>query len=68
MTQVKEKRPAAAVAMSFAYAQELMPWDQISEELFRRTGKRISGTRCWQICQRAEEKLRAALRGDAEDR
>lgn len=47
----------------FSIEQGLRPWNEVADEYFKRTGERISRTRCWQIAQAAERKIRASLAG-----
>jgi hypothetical protein len=50
---------------AFAIEQRLMPWETVAKRWHELSGQRISKQRCWQIAQRAEEKIRQALRGEA---
>lgn len=45
----------------FSNEQCLRPWQTVADEWFERTGQRISKQRCFQIAERAEQKIRAAL-------
>jgi len=46
----------------FASQHDLMPWHEVATVYNQRTGERLSRNQVWHIAQKAEAKLRDALR------